>query len=173
MRRARGARFRCAGVFAACAALVAVSCDRSPQQWVGQVTIGVDLEAGQRWTAQGTPVERGQFCPKGIRHVLEGRDPTTDDIVRVPVWSQIIEEAIAERNTTEIDLVVEHTCTDGSGSFVTIEHWGTDAWSVDSGTGAYRALTGGGALVFATAHYTEVKPLRLYLDGELHGELDG
>ncbi len=169
MRRSHGVPWRCAAVLATSAALVAVSCDRSPQRWVGEMTIGVDLEAGQRWTAQGTPVERGQFCPNGTRHVLEGRDPTTDEIVRVPVRSQIIEDAIAERNTTEIDLVVEHTCTDGSGSFVTIERWGPDVWSVESGTGAYRALTGGGALGFATTHYTEVRPLRLYLDGELDG----
>jgi len=169
MRRPRRGSCSLAVVLATCAALVAVSCDRSPGRWVDEVTIGVDLEAGQRWVAHGTPVDRGQFCPNGIRHVLEGRDPTTDDIVRVSVWSQIIEDAIATRNTTEVDLVVEHTCTDGSGSFVTIEHWGTDTWSIDSGTGAYRALTGGGALRFATAHYSEVRPLRLFLDGELEG----
>ena len=149
-----------------------MSCDGAENGWEGEVTIGVDLEAGQRWSAHGAPVDRGQFCPGGIRHVLEGRDPTTNGIVRVPVWWRVIEEAVTERNTTEIDLVVEHTCADGSGSFVTIEHWGTDVWSVDSGTGAYRALTGGGVLRFATAHYTEIRPLRLYLDGELDGARD-
>ena len=100
---------------------------------------------------------------------MEVRDPATDDIVRVRVWSQIVEEAATVRNTTEITLVVEHTCADGSGSFVTVERWGPDLWSVESGTGAYVNLTGGGELRFATVRYMEITPLLLHLDGALDG----
>ena len=167
-RRRRGS-FTSIAALSAVGLLVAMSCDRTAERWEGEVTIGVDLEAGQRWTAQGPPVDGGHLCPQGIRHVIEGRDPVTDDIVRVPVWWQVVEEAITSRNTTAVTLVVEHTCADGSGSFVTVERWGPDVWSVVSGTGAYRSMTGGGDLTFTTAHYTEVTPLRLYLDGLLEG----
>lgn len=169
MRRARRTPLSWVTALVACSGLAAASCDRADGGWDGEVTIGVDLEVGQRWIAEGTPVERGQLCPQGIRHVLEGVDPVTNDIVKVPVWSQIVVEAITERNTAEVDLVVEHTCADGSGSFVTTERWGTDTWSVESGTGAYRTLSGGGTLRFATTDYTEVAPLRLYLDGTVEG----
>jgi hypothetical protein len=87
----------------------------------------------------------------------------------VRVWSSIIEHAITKRNATDIDFVVENTCADGSGSFVTMERWGSDVWSVESGTGAYGALTGGGELWFETVDYTQVTPLQLYLDGALEG----
>ena len=93
----------------------------------------------------------------------------TNDVVPVRAWSRIIEDAITLRNTTEITFVVENTCADGSGSFVTIERWGPDVWSVESGTGAYRGLTGGGSLRFATVNYMEITPFRLYLDGALEG----
>lgn len=158
-------------VLAAAFSMVAVasSCEGSPGRWDGEVVIGIDLEAGQRWSAQGRPVQLGWFCPQGIRHVVEGRDPVTNEVVRVPVLWEIVDGAIEERNTAEVTLVVEHTCADGSGSFVTLERWGPDAWSVESGTGAYGALTGGGTLRFATVHYTEVRPLRLYLEGVLEG----
>ncbi|HSL74787.1 MAG TPA: hypothetical protein VK853_09975 [Ilumatobacteraceae bacterium] len=151
------------------ALFAAGSCDGPDGRWQGEVAMRIDLEAGQRWTAQGAPVDRGQFCPDGIRHVLEARDPATDDIVRVRVWSQIVEAAATVRTTTEITLVVEHTCADGSGSFVTVERWGPDLWSVESGTGAYVHLTGGGELWFATVRYTEITPLLLHLDGALDG----
>jgi hypothetical protein len=36
---------------------------------------------------------------------------------------------------------------------------------VESGTGAYRELTGGGKLSFATLDYMQIAPLRLWLDG--------
>ena len=151
------------------AVLFAVSCDRSVESWEGRVTIGIDLEARQGWTAIGTPVERGQLCPSGVRHVLEGVDPMTDDVVPVRLWSRIIEEASMRRNTTEITFLVENTCADGSGSFVTIERWGPDLWSVESGTGAYRELSGGGELSFATEDFMTTTPLRLYLEGALEG----
>ncbi len=151
------------------AVLGAVSCDHSVESGDGLVTIGIDLEARQRWTAEGNPVERGQLCPSGTRHVLEGIDPMTNDIVSVGVWSRIVEEAVLRRNTTEITFLVENTCADGSGSFVTSERWGPDLWSVESGTGAYRELSGGGELSFATEDYMTTTPLRLYLDGVLEG----
>jgi hypothetical protein len=149
------------------AVLVAASCDRTDESWDGEVAISVDLESGQRWTAGGAPVDRGQFCPSGIRHVLRGIDPMTDETVRVHVWFAIMENAITTRNSTAITFVVEHTCDDGSGSFVTRERWGPDDWVVESGTGAYRELTGGGELSFATVDYMTVAPLLLFLDGAL------
>jgi hypothetical protein len=149
--------------------VVASSCSRSAESSNGDVTIGIDLESGQRWTAHGRAVDRDEFCPRGTRHVIEGVDPVTNDIVSVRAWSRIVDGAIMLRNTTEITLVVEHTCADGSGSFVTREQWGPDVWSVESGTGAYRELTGGGELRFATVDYMEIAPLRLYLDGTLEG----
>jgi hypothetical protein len=100
---------------------------------------------------------------------LRGIDPVTGETIRVHVWFGIMEDAITTRNSTAITLVVEHTCTDGSGSFVTREQWGPDVWSVESGTGAYRGLTGGGALSFAIVDYTTIAPLRYYLDGALAG----
>lgn len=167
MRRRRRPLRSSATALSAVALLVAVSCSRAAESWEGEVTIGIDLDTGQRWTAEGPPVDRDQFCPRGTRHVIEGLDPSTNEVVPVRLWVRIIEEAITVRNTTEITLVVEHTCFDGSGSFVTIERWGPDVWSVESGTGAYRELTGGGELRFATADYMQVTPLRLYLDGAL------
>ncbi len=146
--------------------LVAGACDRADESW--EVILSVDLETGQEWTASGPAVDRGQFCPNGTRHVVRGIDPATSDIVRVGVWFDIMESAITERNSTEITFVVEHTCTDGSGSFTTTERWGPDLWSVESGTGAYRDLRGAGRLSFATTDYMTAAPLRLYLDGTLH-----
>jgi hypothetical protein len=153
----------------AVAMLVAASCDRAEGSWDGEVTISVDLESGQEWTAQGAPVDRGQFCSGGIRHVVEGTDPRTNETVRVHVWFGIMEDAITTPNSTPITFVVEHTCADGSGSFVTSERWGPDEWAVESGTGAYRKLTGGGELSFATVDYTTTVPLQLYLSGALSG----
>jgi hypothetical protein len=153
----------------AVAMLVAASCDRAEGSWDGEVTISVDLESGQEWTAQGVPVDRGQFCPSGIRHVVEGIDPRTNDTVRVHVWFRIMEDAITTRNSTAITFVVEHTCGDGSGSFVTREQWGPDVWSVESGTGAYRELAGGGDLSFVIVDYMTITPLRYSLDGALEG----
>ena len=155
-------------MFSVVAVLVAVSCERDRDSWDGEVTIVVDLETGQSWTAWGVPVAGGRFCPDGIRHVLRGIDPVTDEIVRVHVWFGIMDEAITTRNSTPITFVVEHTCADGSGSFVTRERWGPDEWAVESGTGAYRDLTGGGELSFATIDYTSVR-LWLHLEGFLKG----
>jgi hypothetical protein len=153
----------------ALAVLVATSCDRDSDSWEGEVTISVDLESGQEWTAQGVPVDGGQFCPNGIRYVQRGIDPVTGETVRVHVWFGIMEDAITTPNSTAITFVVEHSCADGSGSFVTRELWGPDVWSVESGTGAYRELTGGGQLSFATVDYTTIAPLQLYLAGALAG----
>ena len=170
MHRRRRSLRSLAAALSTLAVLASVSCDDGPvESWEGQVAIGVDLEAGQRWTAQGPPVDRGRFCPSGIRHVIEGIDPITNDIVPVRVRSRVMEEAVTQLNTTEITFVVENTCADGSGSFVTIEMWGPDVWSVESGTGAYRELTGGGELRFATDNYMEIIPLRLRLEGALEG----
>lgn len=173
MQRRRRSLRRLGAALSTLAVLAAVSCGGAIESWEGEVAIGIDLEAGQRWTAEGPAVDRDQFCLRGTRHVIEGVDPMTNDIVPVRVWSRIIEEAITLRNTTEITLVVENTCLDGSGSFVTIERWGPDVWSVESGTGAYRELTGGGQLRFATVDYTKIAPLRLYLDGLLEGRHPG
>lgn len=149
--------------------LVAPACNSTDESWDGEVAIAVDLDSGQQWTASGAPVERGQFCPSGSRHVLRGIEPMTGETVRVHEWFGIMEEAITTRNSTVITFVVEHACADGSGSFVTREQWGPDVWSVESGTGAYRELTGGGELSFATVDFMVVAPLRLYLDGVLEG----
>ncbi len=147
------------------AVVTAASCSE-PGPAARAVTISVDLEAGQRWTAQGPAVDRDMLCGSGIRHVVDGIEPVTNEIVPVRVWSGIVNDAIARRNTTEITLVVEHTCSDGSGSFVTRERWGPDVWSVESGTGAYRELTGRRkAASFATLDYMQIAPLRLSLDG--------
>jgi hypothetical protein len=156
-------------MLSALAVLVTVSCDGDGDAWDGEVSIAVDLETGQEWTAQGAPVDRGQFCPNGIRHVLRGYDPVTGETLRVHVWFGIMEDAITTRNSTPITFVVEHTCTDGSGSFVTRERWGPDDWVVESGTGAYQGLTGSGELSFVSFSYTPIGPLQLYLRGALAG----
>ncbi len=155
-------------VLAVLSTLVAASCDRADGSWDGAVMISVDLESGQEWTAQGAPVDRGQFCPSGIRHVLRGIDPVTGETVRVHMWFDIMEDAITTPNSTAITFVVEHTCADGSGSLVTREQWGPDVWSIESGTGAYRELTGGGELSFVPDSMTAA-PLHYYLDGALEG----
>ena len=105
--------------------------------------------------------------------MLEAVDPATGEIVPVRIRYWVVQDAISERNTTAIVLVVEHTCTDGSGSFVTREEWGADVWSVESGTGAYGELSGGGELSFATTDYTATTPLRLFVDGTLAGGRNG
>lgn len=137
--------------------------------WRGSVTIDVDLEAAQRWTAAGTPVDQMVLCEAGTRQLLDGIDPATNQSMRYSERYRILEEAIGRRISTEIVWIVEHTCTDGSGSFVTREHWGPDVWSVESGTGAYSELGGGGTLSFAPVDHTRSGPLELQLDGELQG----
>jgi hypothetical protein len=149
--------------------LVAAACNSADESWDGEVAMAVDLDSGQQWTASGAPVDRGQFCPSGSRHVLRGIEPMTGETVRVREWFGIMEDAITTRNSTAITFVVEHTCADGSGSFVTREQWGPDVWSVESGTGAYQELTGGGELSFAIVDYMTIAPLRYYLDGTLEG----
>ena len=145
--------------------LAGVSCGESARSLDGPIALEVVLEAGQRWTA----AERGALCERGTRHVIRAIDPATAETVPIRVWSRVLDDAITHRNSTEITFVVENTCADGSGSFVTIEQWGPEAWSVDSGTGAYRDLHGGGALSFTTADYMQTRPLRLVLDGVLEG----
>lgn len=147
--------------------LAGVSCGESAGSLDGPIAFDVALEQGQRWTAEGAAVESGALCESGIRHVIRGIDPATGETVRVWVWSRILDDAITRRNATEITFVVENTCADGSGSFVTIEQWGPDVWSIDSGTGAYRDLRGGGDLSFTTVAYMPTSPLLLYLDGAL------
>jgi hypothetical protein len=138
-----------------------------PEAWQGDVTIDVDLEHGQRWIAVGSPVERAKLCEGGTRHPLDGIDPATNEPMPYRERYRILEEALAERTNTEIIWVVENTCADGSGSFVTREHWGPDVWSVESGTGAYSELAGGGTLLFTPVEDTQARPWRLQLDGEL------
>jgi hypothetical protein len=149
------------------ALVVGVSCGPASSSSRSAVVIVVDLEAGQRWTARGVGVGRAPICTDGIRHVVDGIDPATNDIVPVRVWTEVVADAIESRNATEITLVVEYTCADGSGSFVTRERWGPDTWSIDSGTGAYRALRGAGALSFTTLDYMERPPFTLKLEGVL------
>ena len=169
MRRPHRSARGVAAVLVAVAVLVAAACNGPDDSWEGEVAISVDLDSGQQWTASGGPVDHGQFCPSGIRHVLRGIDPMTGETVRVHVWFKIMEKAVTRRNSRTITFVVEYTCADGSGSFVTREQWGPDVWSVESGTGAYRELTGGGELSFATVDFMVVAPLWLYLDGVLEG----
>jgi hypothetical protein len=147
--------------------IAVVSCGESARSLDGPIAFEVALEEGQRWTAEGAAVESGALCGGGVRHVIRGIDPATAETVPVRVWSAIIDDAITRRNSTEITFVVEHTCADGSGSFVTIEQWGPDVWSVESGTGAYRDLRGGGDLSFTTIAYLPTSPLLLSLDGVL------
>lgn len=141
----------------------------APRAWQGAVTIDVDLEAAQRWTAGGSPVERGLLCEGGTRQLLNGIDPATNESMPYRERHRILEGAILRRNSTAIVWIVENTCADGSGSFITREHWGSDVWSVESGTGAYSELDGGGTLSFTTVDYAQFSPLRLQLDGELSG----
>lgn len=148
-------------------ALAAVSCAESAGSLDGAIAFEVALEDGQRWTADGAAVESGALCGSGTRHVVRGIDPATAETVRVWVWSGILDDAVTRRTSTEITFVVEHTCADGSGSFVTIEQWGPDVWSIDSGTGAYRDLRGAGELSFTTVAYMPTSPLLLNLDGAL------
>jgi hypothetical protein len=168
MTRSRNTRI--ALLAAALAAMTtALSCGvgGAPGSWEGRVVITVDLESAQRWAAVGSPVERAALCEGGTRQLLDGIDAATNESMRHRERYRILEEAIARQNTTEIVWIVEHTCADGSGSFVTREHWGPDVWSVESGTGAYSGLAGGGTLSFTTDDYTQLGPRRLRLDGEL------
>jgi hypothetical protein len=105
-----------------------------------------------------------------MRHVIRGIDPATSETLFVRTWSAILDDAIANRSSTDVTFVVENTCADGSGSFVTNEQWGPDVWSIVSGTGAYGDLRGGGALSFVTADYTQIRPRDLRLVGVLEGE---
>ena len=158
--------------FSVVAAATAATCGVMPDApgvRQGAVTIDVDLEAAQRWTAGGSPVERAVLCEGGTRQLLDGIDPATNESMPYRERYRILEEAIARRNSTAIVWIVENTCADGSGSFITREHWGPDVWSVESGTGAYSELDGGGMLSFTTVDYAIFSPLRLQLDGELSG----
>ena len=147
--------------------LAGVSCGESAGSLDGPVAFEVVLEEGQRWTADGAAVESGALCGNGTRHVIRGIDPATAETIPVRVWWEILGDAVTRRPSTEITFVVEHTCEDGSGSFVTIEQWGPDVWSIDSGTGAYRDLRGAGELSFTTVAYMPTSPLLLNLDGTL------
>ena len=147
--------------------LAGVSCGESSGLLDGPIAFEVVLEEGQRWTADGAAVERGALCGSGVRQMIRGIDPATAEIVPVRVWSAILDESVTRRSSTEITFVVENTCADGSGSFVTIERWGPDVWSVESGTGAYRDLRGSGELSFTTIAYMPTSPLLLHLDGVL------
>lgn len=144
-----------------------LSCGESAESLDGPIAFEVALEDGQRWTAEGPAVERGALCESGTRHVIRGIDPATAETVPVRLWSEILADAVTRRNSTEITFVVEYTCADGSGSFVTIERWGPDVWSIDSGTGAYRDLHGSGELSFTTIAYMPTSPLLLNLEGTL------
>ncbi len=147
--------------------LAGVSCGESAGSLDGPIAFEVVLEEGQRWTADGAAVESGALCGSGTRHVIRGIDPVTAETVPVRVWSEILSDAVTRRNSTEITFVVENTCADGSGSFVTVEQWGPDVWSVDSGIGAYRDLRGSGDLSFTTVAYMPTSPLQLSLEGVL------
>ncbi len=150
-------------------ALTVTSCDDAADSFDGSIAFQVVLEAGQRWTAAGAAVESGAMCARGMRHVIRGIDPATSETLFVRAWSAILDAAITNQNSTEVTFVVENTCADGSGSFVTNEQWGPDVWSIVSGTGAYQDLRGAGVMSFVTADYTQIRPLDLRLDGVLEG----
>lgn len=133
----------------------------------GAVTFQVDLEAAQRWTASGDPVDRGRLCPRGTRQVLDAVDAGTGERLLVREEVQVISDAIGQRFRPPVEWTVENVCTDGSGSFVSVENWDSGTWTVESGTGAYRDLRGDGHVAFTTADYTQIAPRRLVVEAQL------
>jgi len=163
MRRGGAQRLMLGALLAGCA-VVAPSA-----AWDGELTFEVDLEAAQRWTATGDPVDRGEICSQGTRQVLHAIDAATGEPLRVSEEVEIIAEAIERRIRPAVVWTVEHTCTDGSGSFVSTENWEAATWTVVSGSGAYTDLRGDGELAFTTADYTQVAPRRLTVEVRLAG----
>ncbi len=158
-------------VWRAMTTFLMVACTAAPSStaWDGEVTFRVDLEAAQRWTATGDPVDRGDMCPRGTRQVLHAVDAVTGEPLRVSEEVEIIAETIERRIQPPVVWTTEHTCTDGSGSFVSTENWAAATWTVESGTGAYRDLRGEGELAFTTADYTQIAPRRLTVEARLAG----
>lgn len=144
---------------------VAGACDGEPAG--GPVTMQVDLGRAQRWSASGDPVDRDVLCATGTRHVLDAVDAETGH--RLPVQEEValLAAAIAGPVAVPVVWTVEHTCSDGSGSFVTRENWDADEWSVESGSGAYRRLAGTGHVSFTTVDYTQIAPRLLVIDAEI------
>ena len=143
----------------------AAACDGEPAG--GPLTMQVDLERAQRWSASGVPVDRDVLCPTGTRHVLDAIDVETGR--RLPVQEEValLAAVIAGPVAVPVVWTVEHTCSDGSGSFVTRENWDADEWSVESGSGAYRRLAGTGRVSFTTVDYTQIAPRLLVIDAEI------
>lgn len=157
-------------VFRAIAALVvlsattwgAIGCGGEPVD--RSVVLRVDLERAQRWSATGDLVDRDELCRAGTRHVLDAIDPDSGRRLSAREEVALLAAAIAGPIDVPVVWTVEHTCSDGSGSFVTRENWGADEWSVESGTGAYRQLQGAGHVSFATADYTQIAPRLLVIE---------
>jgi hypothetical protein len=141
---------------------VGVGCDGEPAD--RSVIVRVDLERAQRWSASGDLVDRGGLCPAGTRHVLDAIDADTGRRLATREEVELLADAIAGPGEVPVVWTVEHTCTDGSGSFVTRENWDADEWSVESGTGAYRRLEGAGHVWFTTADYTQIAPRLLVIE---------
>lgn len=143
--------------------LVLGSCAAAVEESQSEFT--VELQDGQAWMASGDAADSGVMCPAGGRRSLwiettEGRVLTTYEI------ATIFRKAKATKVDPDIVFVVEWTCADGSGSFTIREDAGTSTWTITSGRGAYRYMTGNGDFSFVPT--LEAIPLNLHFEGTLH-----
>lgn len=112
--------------------------------------VRIEIDAGARtWVATGAPVDDGVICPSGSARLTDFRDSDGSDLARADFFSRMEAARLADPPDQEFDLVlmIEYACPDGTGAFTLAEEWRDGgSWRLVGGIGAYRQLSGGGAV---------------------------
>lgn len=136
----------------------------------GALVLAVDLRGGQQWTASGPLVERRAFCSAGARHYLSFLEPATRNKLTRTAVAERHREAQAERVPADLTEVVEFSCFDGSGSFVSEANVARKTWTVVRGTGVYSGLSGSGTISWQPTE--QGGPSTLFVEAEIQLRAD-
>ena len=127
----------------------AASCARTADE----IEMQVHLDSAHSWEMHGRAVDRGTICPTGRRAAvgwldLEGNPLTLQE------WMPLSQRAGATNGREVLfTFVFQYVCTDGSGSFITLEEPNTEGatWRIVEGTRAYADVEGSGSCTLTMA----------------------
>ena len=136
----------------------------------------VDLQRGALWQATGDAVDEGIICAQGTRVFIGWLDAEDGRELSFREWWQrvrALQELEDFEHLIDYHIVVEHSCSDGSGSFTFLEDTRGGGWHVVDGRGAYTTLSGTGTATGVFEPPTEPDhppggiPVRVDIVGEL------
>jgi hypothetical protein len=140
--------------------LAVVGCGGSDPD--GAVVLELQAIPGQPWIASGELVDAGLLCPEGFRRWTGVTHADGTPMTPEEFW-----EVVVPDDDMPFQAVEEYVCSDGSGSFTTIETDGASTWQVVDGTGAYVGMAGEGTgtPVFAESSEPDDPPESFRLTG--------